>query len=405
MSTSVTQPKTTGGTGKNKKKKGKKKTKTESSVPVPLAQKSESKSRSGSVTICLNMIIKNESKVILRCFESLVKYIDYWVISDTGSTDGTQDLVKNYFAQHNIPGELHDEKWVNFGHNRSLSISLAKGKADYILLIDADHEFRVADLQWKAKDLTADIYLIRNEGNCDYSESRLVRGDITWCYRGVTHEYLDAANRSELKRVPFTGFSVHHHADGGSRSDKFERDVRLLTQGLIDEPNNERYMFYLGNSLRDLGRYDDAITYYRQRVEKGGWIEEAYYSQYQVGMCRKRKGDSFWDYMGDFLRAHTMLPERLEALFEVVDYCWKHGHHNLGATLGLMAVKNVYPKNHILFIDRGIHEWKFWDALAISCYYTEHKDIGKRISMKLVRERLFPKSEDERIRKNHSFYK
>ena len=96
-------------------------------------------------TITLVMIVKNESKVITRCLESVKDYIDYWVICDTGSTDGTQDIIKTFFSNVNIPGKLHNHKWVNFGFNRSLAIELARNKSDYSLLLDADFIFRIKD--------------------------------------------------------------------------------------------------------------------------------------------------------------------------------------------------------------------------------------------------------------------
>ena len=61
------------------------------------------------VTLC--MIVKNESHIIHECLETIHKYVDYWVISDTGSTDGTQDIIKRFFAEKGIPGELHQDEW------------------------------------------------------------------------------------------------------------------------------------------------------------------------------------------------------------------------------------------------------------------------------------------------------
>ena len=81
-------------------------------------------------TICLTMIVKNESQVIRRCIDSVKDYISYWVIVDTGSTDGTQDLIKEIMAEYNIPGELHERPWVDFGHNRTENLRYAKDKAD-----------------------------------------------------------------------------------------------------------------------------------------------------------------------------------------------------------------------------------------------------------------------------------
>lgn len=61
-------------------------------------------------TICLNMIVKNERAVIERCLQSVVKYIDYWVICDTGSTDGTQQKIQHFFQSNNVPGELFQDE-------------------------------------------------------------------------------------------------------------------------------------------------------------------------------------------------------------------------------------------------------------------------------------------------------
>ena len=110
-------------------------------------------------SVCLCMIVKNESKVIERCLASVRDLVDTWVISDTGSTDGTQQLIRS--ALDGIPGELHEEPWVNFGHNRTLNIRHARGKADYLLLLDADHVIRQ---DGPLPRLTADSYMLRHEG-------------------------------------------------------------------------------------------------------------------------------------------------------------------------------------------------------------------------------------------------
>src|SRR5215510_11814980 len=87
-------------------------------------------------TICLSMIVRNEAHVIARALRSVRGIIDYWIVCDTGSTDATIPLV--FEALCGIPGELHAHEWVDFGHNRSLAIALARDKADYSLIIDAD---------------------------------------------------------------------------------------------------------------------------------------------------------------------------------------------------------------------------------------------------------------------------
>ena len=107
-----------------------------------------------SKTLCLCMIVKNEESVIERAIRSVRSIIDYWVICDTGSTDETPATILRLLA--GIPGELHNKEWVNFGHNRTEAIRLAKDKADYILIMDAD---MIANVHAPFKQkLVADYY-------------------------------------------------------------------------------------------------------------------------------------------------------------------------------------------------------------------------------------------------------
>ena len=88
--------------------------------------------------LCLNMIVRNESHVIRETLESVVRYVDYYVISDTGSTDDTVGIIKGFFDDRGVPGEVHHDEWLDFGHNRSLALKHAHGKSKYIWVIDAD---------------------------------------------------------------------------------------------------------------------------------------------------------------------------------------------------------------------------------------------------------------------------
>ena len=92
-------------------------------------------------TIALCIIVKNEAKVITRAFDSVRGFVDYYCICDTGSTDGTQKVIKDYLYSYDLSGVVHERPWVDFSHNRQEAFDLGSGKCDYIMTLDADEVF------------------------------------------------------------------------------------------------------------------------------------------------------------------------------------------------------------------------------------------------------------------------
>ena len=139
-------------------------------------------------TVCLNMIVKNEAPVIARCLASVRPLIDSWVIVDTGSTDGTQEIVREVLAD--LPGELIERPWRDFGSNRTEALQLARGRADYVFVIDADEVVEL-DPDFRLPRLTADAYLVTIAlDGWTYPRRQLVRDALPWRYEGVLHEYI-----------------------------------------------------------------------------------------------------------------------------------------------------------------------------------------------------------------------
>lgn len=234
-------------------------------------------------SVCLVMIVKNEEAVIARCLDSVKSLIAYWVVCDTGSTDATRSIVRS--ALQHIPGELHEDTWVDFSENRNLGLTRARGKADYHLLIDADMVLNVNGL---LPELGEDAYYLRFTGPCDYSVIRLISDRHAWRYRGVTHEYLSAPTAAPA--VKLAQLSISHFEDGGGRAEKYSRDIRLLEKALAESSDQPRYVYYLAQSYRDVGNYEKALRWYETRVLMAGWVEETWHALYQVGKMQALLG-------------------------------------------------------------------------------------------------------------------
>lgn len=349
------------------------------------------------------MIVKNESKIIKNCLNSVVDYLDYWVICDTGSTDGTQNIIKSFFKKRGIPGELHENKWVNFGYNRTLYLKYAKNKSEFLIILDADEILVVKNKNFKSNLKKSNIqYQIKYTGNIDYRYPILISGNVEWKYVGVTHEYLTSDEKFKIEN--FNDIMITHFGNGFNRNDKFTRDIKLLEQGIKDEPKNSRYYYYLAQSYKDIENYKNAIKYYKKRVELGGWNEEVYYSLYMIGLCKQLYGYDFEkEILYDYLKAHNYKKNRLEALYEIVKYFRIKKRYQEGYSYGMLGVKNNYPEKDILFIDRDIHIFKFIDELAICSYYVGDHKLAIELNIRILNLDCLDKNYKERIQKNLNF--
>jgi glycosyltransferase involved in cell wall biosynthesis len=259
-------------------------------------------------TICLNMIVKNEAEVIRRCLDSVSAIIDYWVIVDTGSTDNTQQIIREHLK--NVPGELHERPWQNFAHNRSEALVLTRGHGDYVFVIDAD-EILVREPGFELPHLTCDSYNVQvRYGGCTYQRRQLVSNALPWRYEGVLHEYMTCEQaRSEQM---LTGvYTVPFHDGARARNPStYRHDALVLEKALLDEPQNTRYVFYLAQSYRDAGDNELALRHYKRRIEMGGWRDEVWYALYQVAQIRERMEHPWPEVLDSYLAAWQYQPDR-----------------------------------------------------------------------------------------------
>ena len=351
-------------------------------------------------TISLAMIVKDESHIIRRCLQSVRPLIDYWVIVDTGSTDGTQQVIRDCMGD--IPGELHERPWRNFGHNRSESLSLAAGKADYSLVMDAD-DFLVCQEDLSLDRLDQPYYHLRiADGETEFYRIQLVNNQHRWYYRGVLHEYISCDELSTDREIRLPGLVVHSTREG-SRSqhrDKYLRDAEILESGLREEPDNARYVFYLAQSYRDAGDLDAAIDRYRRRVSMGGWWEEVFYALYQIGALRMKRGDDWGAALDALLEAHNFAPHRAEPLYDIARHYRLQEKWPLAYRFAKWGVAIPYPERDRLFVARDVYQWRLLDEAAIAAYWTGGYQESLTLNRLLLDSGRLPDEQRSRIRDN-----
>ncbi|HZP12658.1 MAG TPA: glycosyltransferase [Nevskiaceae bacterium] len=355
----------------------------------------------GRKTVCLNMIVRNEAHVIRRCLESARGLIDRWCIVDTGSTDGTQDLIRDCLKD--VPGELFERPWQSFEHNRTEAIRLARG--DYLLFIDADDVFEYAR-DFKLPELTADAYLIAIDyGAMTYRRVSLINNALPWRYVGVLHEYLECA--SSWQSAFLDGLRMRI-VGGGARSrvaehEKYARDAAILEDALAKDPQNARYAFYLAQSYRDSSQPERALEAYDRRATMTGFDEEVFCALLEGGRLARRLRRSSGEIIERFLKAYEYRPRRAESLGELAMYLREEGNRWPLAYLFASRAKDIPMPDDLLFVGREWYRWRCLDEYAVAAYWVGEYDGCRTACEQLLTSDRLPSSQRERVIANLNF--
>ena len=223
--------------------------------------------------ICLNMIVKNEAHVIRNTLEHLCSIINfsYYVISDTGSTDDTVNIIKTFFDEKNIKGEISIDEWKDFGHNRTVALEKAYNKTKYLFIFDADDK--------------------------------------------IIGDFVESGKSGDRSKDP----------------EKYQKDAMILENAFYEcEKNNDnlkvRYSFYCAQSYRDNNNHSKAIEWYKKRVSLKDWPQEVYFSCLMIGriyyynLNQPEMAIYYWS-----LGIEADL-ERYETLYEIISHFRKNGN-------------------------------------------------------------------------------
>ena len=367
-----------------------------------------------TVTLC--MIVKDETHVIEECLRSMAKYIDRYDITDTGSTDGTPELIKKVMDELDVPGEVHLSDWKGFGDHANKIGSRTeafhnaeKSGADYAWVIDAD-DYIEGNFEYPKK-MNADGYtLLIRRGDFSWWRNQIFKLDLGWRYVGILHEYAESTKKSPAQFEKLEGdYHVSARTEGARNVgitpvEKYSRDAETLAKAIEDEPENARYQFYLAQSYFDSQQWEKSREAYRKRVEMGGWNEEVYYSQFRVAMICGILNDPPQETIHEFMSAFSIRPVRAEPLIEVSKIYRSLEKPAAAYVFAKQAVELPYPKEDILFISEDVYSYGALDEISATAYYAGHALEGYNATKKILEDKLIPEPHLERVKKNFEQY-
>jgi hypothetical protein len=361
--------------------------------------------------ILLNMIVKDEEHVIKETLISVGKYIDYYVISDTGSSDNTKNVIKNYFDSIGVQGEIFDDEWKNFGHNRSLALRHAKGKSKYIWIIDAD-DLVVGNPEINIDKMNVDSYFLNIGKNFRYPRKNIVKNfiDYDWFYVGILHEFIYTNKPLEVTKTIGGDYYIDSRrlGDRSKNPKKYEEDADKLQNEVKKNPNNERNVFYCAQSFYDCKNYAKAEHYYTMRTKMGGYSDEIYYSLYKIGAISENTDRPWSETERKYLDVFKKFPDRLEPIYRIALHYYYEKKWELAYLFCDMGGPLKSIKHNSLFVTTDVYTWRLLEVYALSAFYTKryaecYRAYESLISTTESDPDKIPSHTAKRIKKDYEF--
>jgi hypothetical protein len=362
--------------------------------------------------LALNFICKDESPVIENMLESAKDIVDLIVVNDTGSTDGTQQIIKNFGEKYGIPTYVFERPFDDFENSRNHAMQKLRDvvaelnwNADQVhgFWFDCD-ETLVIDSKFNKSQFTKDLYMINTYiGQMKYTRNTFFKVSKPFRWYGPVHEFIVCDDQNIT-----SGLAENIHVDVkmtgnswlGDIAEKYVSHSYKLEAYINKNRQDPRWIFYTAQSWHDAASIKDnkeeneerlrrSLKYYRERVSRSdGYAEEIYYAQYRIGTIMRIIEEPWHLTHMELLKAYQIDPLRGESIKVIIDHYLQMGDWNMAYLYSKFAKttfhgKNPYP-TRLLFVDEATYIWKFAEAHAAAAFYTGRMDEAKQTYQEIV---------------------
>jgi glycosyltransferase involved in cell wall biosynthesis len=346
--------------------------------------------------IAVLIMMKNEEKRLHVTLESVVGNVDSIVVYDTGSTDNTLTILKEFSKKHKIPLRLKEGVFVNFSESRNILIDFADtfDDIDFILFMDVNDELRegkklkkFAEEEMNSKN---NAYLMCQHwfsGTYNkYFNNRFIKARKGWRYQGSIHEWLCGDNVKDPLVCKMNDDIVLYQdrtQDDDKSSKRFIKDKELLLIDYNKNPEEPRTLFYLAQTYACLTDKEEAFYYYKLRSEVEGFQEEKFHAFLKCGdLSEKLKHD--WYTSFSFYMKALEHSDRVEPLIKIAEHYKMNNKWKLAYTFVKLACSLNYPTDAILFVDKYSYDYTRWHLMGVIAYYCGEYADGKNACIKAI---------------------
>jgi glycosyltransferase involved in cell wall biosynthesis len=384
--------------------------------------------------LVLTQIMKNEAHVITRMLNSIRPIVDIICLVDTGSTDNTIEVVKNWGEHNKIETHVFERPFDNFENSRNYSIQMARevtqgrGNDFWGFWLDADEMIEILP-NFNKNSINKDLYMFNTYINVmKYTRNECYKLDKPFRFYGPVHEFIVCDDKNITSGL-MEGLNVRVQMDGGSWKgnipEKYKSHAFVLEKYIDANRQDPRWIFYTAQSYHDSACVPDnrqeneerlrrSLKYYKERISRpDGYPEEIFYSQFRVGTIMRVLEEPFSQTLNELLKAYSIDPLRAEPIKAIIDHYLSVGEWHNAYLFSKFAKANFHQKNpypqRLLFVDESLYIWKILEVHAAASFYTGRKDEAKQNFLEMVeiskqQPQYFTPDDLQKIQMNAQFF-
>jgi len=350
--------------------------------------------------IHLCIMVKNGGELFEKVLTENLSIIDRWTILDTGSTDGTQDIIRKVLK--NKKGKLYEEPFINFRESRNKCLDLAGNCCKYILMLDdtyvINNDLRKFLNIVRGDQFATSFSLLIKSNDSEYYSNRIIKSNKNHRYIYTIHEVIQNEGNKENVVVPENAtYIMDYYSDYMEKRtmNRKQYDLEELKLMVKEDVLNPRHYYYLGQTYNLIGDYENAVYWFKKRAttELNGHIQEVVDSWFEYARILNFKLNKPWsECKAAYEEAYKLDPSRPESLYFIGIHYFLEGDKSTAYEYFKIAFEIGYPI-HAQFSLKPTLVYHFLPKfLSELCYEFKNWELGYLCSKRFL-ENNKPESE------------